>query len=72
MPPGGDENFQTPRDRNRIVISRGSRPVCPQLDQLSLSPLPLDWSYTPKVLAPCSIPLFFHLRSLSFRSPNQD
>lgn len=26
MPSGGDENFQTPRDRNRIVISRGSRP----------------------------------------------
>lgn len=27
VPPGGDENFQTPRDRNRIVISRGSRPA---------------------------------------------
>lgn len=26
VPSGGDENFQTPRDRNRIVISRGSRP----------------------------------------------
>lgn len=26
VPPGGDENFQTSRDRNRIVISRGSRP----------------------------------------------
>lgn len=26
VPSGGDENFQTPCDRNRIVISRGSRP----------------------------------------------
>lgn len=51
VPPGGDENFQTPRDRNRIVISRGSRPASSPIPsfKLSLSPLPLEWR-TPKVL----------------------
>lgn len=41
VPPGGDENFQTSRDRNRIVISRGSRPSAIRRPKLSLSPLPL-------------------------------
>lgn len=46
VPPGGDENFQTPRDRNRIVISRGSRPASspPSSPSNSLF-LPCPWNY---------------------------
>lgn len=52
VPSGGDENFQTSRDRNRIVISRGSRPsairrpnslflLCPWAD-VSTSKVPVQ------------------------------
>lgn len=60
VPPGGDENFQTPRDRNRIVISRGSRPARP-CSANSLF-LPCPWTAVTRGKS-SPRPLFFHFPS---------
>lgn len=65
-PPGRDENFQTPRDRNRIVISRGSRPVRQPLQNRPNSLFLLcPWT---RITHRKSLPVSFltHFSSLSF------
>lgn len=65
VPSGGDENFQTPRDRNRIVISRGSRPsAIRRLNSLFLLRPWADVVPTSKVPEAFTLLLFYHRLSL--------
>lgn len=65
VPSGGDENFQTPRDRNRIVISRGSRPsAIRRSNSLFLLRPWADVVLTSKVPEAFTLLLFYHRLSL--------
>lgn len=67
VPSGGDENFQTPRDRNRIVISRGSRPSA--IHRANSLFLHRPWAYVvpmPKVLEAFALLLCPSRRRFSF------
>lgn len=65
VPSGGDENFQTPRDRNRIVISRGSRPSA--IRQPNSLFLLHPWAYVvPTLKSPMLLLLFFCSRTLLY------